>query len=101
MKDGPRSLDVDLLLVGGRVLDTERLVLPHPRLRRRRFVLAPLARLAPDLPVPPDGRRVRDLLLDLDRLPDRGGAVEEIPWPPEALAGKPRPLLRLLGAGPI
>jgi 2-amino-4-hydroxy-6-hydroxymethyldihydropteridine diphosphokinase len=59
---GPRPLDVDLLLWGDLVTHRPELTLPHPRLRDRRFVLEPLAALAPDLPLPPDGRRVRDLL---------------------------------------
>ncbi|HEX8186728.1 MAG TPA: 2-amino-4-hydroxy-6-hydroxymethyldihydropteridine diphosphokinase, partial [Pyrinomonadaceae bacterium] len=44
----PRTLDLDLLLYGDESRDTERLTLPHPRLHQRRFVLAPLAELAPD-----------------------------------------------------
>ena len=59
---GPRPLDIDLLLWGDLVLHHPELTLPHPRLRDRRFVLEPLAALAPDLPVPPDGRPVRELL---------------------------------------
>ncbi|MEX2659788.1 MAG: 2-amino-4-hydroxy-6-hydroxymethyldihydropteridine diphosphokinase [Acidimicrobiales bacterium] len=50
---GPRTLDVDILLVGDQVVDEEDLVVPHPRMWERRFVLAPLADLAPDL-VPAD-----------------------------------------------
>lgn len=46
---GPRTLDVDVLLVGDLVVDEPDLVVPHPRLWERRFVLAPLADLAPDL----------------------------------------------------
>jgi 2-amino-4-hydroxy-6-hydroxymethyldihydropteridine diphosphokinase len=46
---GPRSLDVDLLLVGDLKLDEPDLVIPHPRMWDRRFVLAPLADLAPEL----------------------------------------------------
>jgi len=59
---GPRPLDVDLLLWGGLVLTRPELTLPHPRLRDRRFVLQPLADLAPDLALPPDGTTVRELL---------------------------------------
>lgn len=72
---GPRPLDLDLLLWGDRVLRGRELVLPHPRLRRRRFVLAPLADLAPDLPVPPDGTTVQALLAALPPEPraDRVG----------------------------
>ncbi|HWH06741.1 MAG TPA: 2-amino-4-hydroxy-6-hydroxymethyldihydropteridine diphosphokinase [Gaiellaceae bacterium] len=61
---GPRTLDLDLLLHGDAVLDEPGLTLPHPRLHERRFVLEPLAELAPDLVVPGRGR-VRDLLAGL------------------------------------
>lgn len=50
---GPRTLDADVLLVEGVAVDEPDLVVPHPRMWGRRFVLAPLADLAPDL-VPPD-----------------------------------------------
>ena len=46
---GPRTLDVDVVWIDGVVLDDPVLTLPHPRWRERRFVLAPLAELAPDL----------------------------------------------------
>jgi 2-amino-4-hydroxy-6-hydroxymethyldihydropteridine diphosphokinase len=62
---GPRPLDVDLLVYGDLRLDTPELTLPHPRLRERRFVLAPLAEVAPDLPVPPDGTGAAELLARL------------------------------------
>ncbi len=50
---GPRTLDADVLLVGDEVVNEPDLTLPHPRLFERRFVLAPLHDLAPEL-VPPD-----------------------------------------------
>jgi 2-amino-4-hydroxy-6-hydroxymethyldihydropteridine diphosphokinase len=50
---GPRTLDVDVLLVGELRVDEPDLVVPHPRMYERRFVMAPLADLAPEL-VPPD-----------------------------------------------
>ena len=59
---GPRTLDLDLLLYGGERIDSERLIVPHPRLHERRFVLQPLADIAPDLRLP-DGRRIAELLL--------------------------------------
>jgi 2-amino-4-hydroxy-6-hydroxymethyldihydropteridine diphosphokinase len=59
---GPRTLDLDLLVWGDASLHEPGLTIPHPRLRERRFVLAPLAQIAPDLRVPPDGARVADLL---------------------------------------
>ena len=46
---GPRTLDADVLLVGDERVDEPDLVVPHPRMGERRFVLAPLADLAPDL----------------------------------------------------
>ena len=49
---GPRTLDVDVLWVDGEIVDDPELQVPHPRMWERRFVLAPLADLAPDL-VPP------------------------------------------------
>lgn len=47
--NAPRTLDLDLILYGDRVIDEEGLVVPHPRFRERRFVLEPLAEIAPDL----------------------------------------------------
>jgi 2-amino-4-hydroxy-6-hydroxymethyldihydropteridine diphosphokinase len=49
VKDGPRTLDVDVLLVGDQHVDDPDLQVPHPRIWQRRFVLAPLADLAPEL----------------------------------------------------
>lgn len=61
---GPRTIDLDLLLYGERVVDEAGLTVPHPRLHERRFALEPLAELDPDLMVPRRGR-VSDLLADL------------------------------------
>ena len=52
---GPRTLDLDLLLYGNEVIDEPELRVPHPRLHERRFVLEPLAELAPGLVVPGHG----------------------------------------------
>ncbi len=49
---GPRTLDLDLLLFGDEVIDTEELRVPHPELSRRPFVLYPLFDIAPDLEIP-------------------------------------------------
>jgi 2-amino-4-hydroxy-6-hydroxymethyldihydropteridine diphosphokinase len=59
---GPRTLDLDLLLYGDRVIRTRALTVPHPRLAERRFVLLGLAELCPELPVPGLGRTVQQLL---------------------------------------
>ena len=64
---GPRPLDVDLLVYGDRLSAAPELTLPHPRLRERRFMLAPLAEIAPDSRLPPDGARVAELLARLGR----------------------------------
>jgi 2-amino-4-hydroxy-6-hydroxymethyldihydropteridine diphosphokinase len=52
---GPRTIDLDLLLVGGLILDEPGLTLPHPRVQERRFVLEPLAELDPALEIPGRG----------------------------------------------
>lgn len=59
---GPRTLDLDLLLYGELEIRTPRLIVPHPFLAERRFVLEGLAELCPDRVVPGRGRTVRELL---------------------------------------
>jgi 2-amino-4-hydroxy-6-hydroxymethyldihydropteridine diphosphokinase len=56
IRHGPRPIDVDLLLLDGVELASERLTLPHPEVAERRFVLVPLLELDPDLVVPGIGR---------------------------------------------
>ena len=63
--DAPRTLDLDLVLMGGLVVSTPALTLPHPRFRARRFVLEPLAAVAPELVDPVTGLSVRALLARL------------------------------------
>lgn len=70
-RNGPRTLDLDLLLDGEVILDRPGLVLPHPRLRERGFVLIPLAEIAPDAIDPVTREPVQSLLL---RLPSPGRA---------------------------
>jgi 2-amino-4-hydroxy-6-hydroxymethyldihydropteridine diphosphokinase len=68
VRHGPRTLDLDLLLYGGIALQEPGLVLPHPRLHERRFVLEPLAELDPALKVPGRGL-VSDLLTRVESPP--------------------------------
>ncbi len=63
---GPRPIDIDLLLYDDRIMDTERLTLPHPRLAERAFVLVPLNDLAPDISHPSLGKTVHELYEAVD-----------------------------------
>jgi len=78
---GPRPLDLDLLLFGDLERSSPELTLPHPQLRHRAFVLAPLADAAPELSVPPDGATIASLLKELE--PTEG--LWRLPW-----SGSPR-----------
>jgi 2-amino-4-hydroxy-6-hydroxymethyldihydropteridine diphosphokinase len=63
--NAPRSLDLDLILFGDTTIDEPGLIVPHPRFRQRRFVLAPLAEIAPNMRDPVTGHTILELL---DRL---------------------------------
>jgi 2-amino-4-hydroxy-6-hydroxymethyldihydropteridine diphosphokinase len=80
-RHGPRAIDIDILLLGGLVLDHERMSLPHAQLRSRRFVLIPALELDLELTTP-DGQRLADALA---ALPPQEG----VRWagPPLALPG--------------
>jgi 2-amino-4-hydroxy-6-hydroxymethyldihydropteridine diphosphokinase len=75
-RNAPRIIDIDLLLYGSFESSLPELEVPHPRLRERHFVLAPLARVAGDWKVPPDRRPVEMLLADLGP----GEGIREVPW---------------------
>ncbi len=63
---GPREIDLDLLLYDDWILDMDEIVIPHPGLSERAFVLLPLADLAPDLLHPTLGRSISELLSEID-----------------------------------
>ncbi len=63
--NGPRTLDLDILLVGHLQINEPGLVLPHPRLAERAFVLVPLHEIAPKLQITDSGRTVEELLQSL------------------------------------
>jgi 2-amino-4-hydroxy-6-hydroxymethyldihydropteridine diphosphokinase len=73
---GPRTIDLDILLYGDRVIRETSLVVPHPELHKRRFVLVPLREIAPSLKLPLFGRTPDELVpelrdsSDVVRLPD-------------------------------
>ena len=60
--DAPRTLDLDILLYGGLVIHEESLTVPHPRMAERRFVLEPLAQIAPDVMHPVLKKSIQELL---------------------------------------
>jgi 2-amino-4-hydroxy-6-hydroxymethyldihydropteridine diphosphokinase len=66
---GERTIDLDLLLFGDAIIDTPEVTVPHPRMAVRRFVLAPMAEIAPEAVDPLTRRTVADLLANLDRRP--------------------------------
>lgn len=64
-RNAPRIIDVDLLYFGDQIIDTEALVLPHPRIAERQFVLQPLADIRPSLVLPKSTHRISELLQNL------------------------------------
>lgn len=71
---GPRTIDIDILLFGNATINTTELTVPHPAMHQRRFVLAPLAEIAPDVKIPGFKRSARELL---EALPANAGKVKK------------------------
>ena len=68
---GPRVLDLDIIFYDDRVMDHPQLVIPHPRMHKRRFVLKPICDIDPHISHPVLGRTVQSLLADLDETAQR------------------------------
>ncbi|MGA8942321.1 MAG: 2-amino-4-hydroxy-6-hydroxymethyldihydropteridine diphosphokinase [Thermoactinomyces sp.] len=62
---GPRTIDIDLLLYGHCIIQQENLIVPHPRMTERAFVLIPLLEIAGDLPIPGTGKKISQLIAEL------------------------------------
>ena len=73
---GPRRIDIDILLSGDEVIDVAELRVPHPAMHERRFVLEPLAEIAPEARHPVLKRLARELL---DALPEGSPVVRKVP----------------------
>ena len=75
---GPREIDLDILIYGDLCLQTEKLIIPHPEMHRRRFVLAPLAEIAPNLVHPVFQETVQSLLehLEDDKSVSESGSID-------------------------
>jgi 2-amino-4-hydroxy-6-hydroxymethyldihydropteridine diphosphokinase len=71
---GPRTIDIDILFAGDTVLDARDLVIPHPRLAQRNFVLVPLCELAPEIRHPVLGKTIKELALSC---PDGARVMEK------------------------
>jgi 2-amino-4-hydroxy-6-hydroxymethyldihydropteridine diphosphokinase len=59
---GPRTIDIDILLYNNKRMVTEALVIPHPRMTERAFVLLPLAEIAPNCTIPEEGKTIQELV---------------------------------------
>ncbi len=79
--NGPRTLDLDILLLGELTIREPELEIPHPRLNERAFVLVPLSEIAPELLVPGRGATVGELLASLQADTDAVVRISSETWP--------------------
>jgi len=96
VRDGPRTIDLDLLLCGDRIIEEPDVTIPHPRLHLRRFVLEPLAELAADAVHPVLRRSMAELLAALRSADSAGQPCRRVDWPQPAWAAPPG-----MGAGAL
>lgn len=61
-KWGPRNIDIDIISFGSEIVNTEKLRLPHPEFKKRKFVLIPLNEIAPDFECPESKMKIKDLI---------------------------------------
>ncbi|MDD5094568.1 MAG: 2-amino-4-hydroxy-6-hydroxymethyldihydropteridine diphosphokinase [Dehalococcoidia bacterium] len=79
---GPRVIDIDILFYNDQVIETENLIIPHPRIGERAFVLVPLAEIAPELVHPVNGKSIKKLLAEI------AGLQQVRRWPDVSNIGK-------------
>ena len=65
-RNAPRTIDIDILFYGDRIIGTPELIIPHPRIAERAFVLVPLAEIAPGVVHPLSHTKVSDMLAEID-----------------------------------
>jgi 2-amino-4-hydroxy-6-hydroxymethyldihydropteridine diphosphokinase len=88
---GPRPIDIDVLMYDDLTIGEKGLTVPHPRMVERSFVLVPLAEIAGDIPHPVHGKTIRDLLADIGTTGTR--KVAGAGW--DGVAGKPPDRVRI------
>jgi 7,8-dihydro-6-hydroxymethylpterin-pyrophosphokinase len=74
LKDAPRVIDIDIILYRDTIMESPELIIPHPRMRERAFVLVPFAEIAPEVVHPVSGERIDELAA---RVEGRDGVVKK------------------------